>query len=381
MFATENSVLYKQCLYNHALALFFFWKAKRKWVLNVLEHIFKLLSQSLWQFKLFNNFLSVLGIKNPSGPGSALWGWARYLWNVEFILRVTYSCVSVGGEGMLEFCQILSNPGLLGFYPDMLPSEVFISFFRLILWGIQGSRKAMHLWRRQRYLDRGLEPCLLLYLSPEPRWSYAGLVAISQSTRGTNSYFSKIFRILLQTKNSLLFGWIKHETETILGQAEVSSWDSGNDVEVAADHSLSYALAQVCRHVKNGDILLLNRQPTLHRPSIQAHRARILPGEKVLRLHYANCKAYNADFDGDEMNAHFPQSELGRAEAYVLACTDQQYLVPKVGLTLRLVRSHRWHSVALLIWALCSSWGQGTAQGRSMWILGSWLPPGGVSAL
>lgn len=99
--------------------------------------------------------------------------------------------------------------------------------------------------------------------------------------------------------------------------------------------------------MKNGDILLLNRQPTLHRPSIQAHHARILPEEKVLRLHYANCKAYNADFDGDEMNAHFPQSELGRAEAYVLACTDQQYLVPKVGLTLRPVYSHRWHNLAL----------------------------------
>lgn len=97
----------------------------------------------------------------------------------------------------------------------------------------------------------------------------------------------------------------------------------------------------VCRHVKNGDILLLNRQPTLHRPSIQAHRARILPGEKVLRLHYANCKAYNADFDGDEMNAHFPQSELGRAEAYVLACTDQQYLVPKDGQPLAgLIQDH-----------------------------------------
>uniref|UniRef100_A0A8C5NYL8 DNA-directed RNA polymerase subunit n=1 Tax=Jaculus jaculus TaxID=51337 RepID=A0A8C5NYL8_JACJA len=97
----------------------------------------------------------------------------------------------------------------------------------------------------------------------------------------------------------------------------------------------------VCRHVKNGDILLLNRQPTLHRPSIQAHQARILPEEKVLRLHYANCKAYNADFDGDEMNAHFPQSELGRAEAYVLACTDQQYLVPKDGQPLAgLIQDH-----------------------------------------
>uniref|UniRef100_A0AAR2IV68 DNA-directed RNA polymerase subunit n=1 Tax=Pygocentrus nattereri TaxID=42514 RepID=A0AAR2IV68_PYGNA len=97
----------------------------------------------------------------------------------------------------------------------------------------------------------------------------------------------------------------------------------------------------VNRHIKNGDVLLLNRQPTLHRPSIQAHCARILPGERVLRLHYANCKAYNADFDGDEMNAHFPQSELGRAEAYTLVSTDQQYLVPKDGTPLAgLIQDH-----------------------------------------
>jgi DNA-directed RNA polymerase I subunit RPA1 len=48
------------------------------------------------------------------------------------------------------------------------------------------------------------------------------------------------------------------------------------------------------------------------------YKARVLPGEKTLRLHYANCKAYNADFDGDEMNAHFPQTQLGRAEAYTI---------------------------------------------------------------
>lgn len=45
-------------------------------------------------------------------------------------------------------------------------------------------------------------------------------------------------------------------------------------------------------------------------------QARVLQGEKTIRLHYANCKAYNADFDGDEMNAHFPQNELARSEAY-----------------------------------------------------------------
>ncbi len=95
-------------------------------------------------------------------------------------------------------------------------------------------------------------------------------------------------------------------------------------------------------------MLLLNRQPTLHRPSIQAHCARILPGEKVLRLHYANCKAYNADFDGDEMNAHFPQSELGRAEAYTLVSTDQQYLVPKVSLHLENLNGFKCELSAIL---------------------------------
>jgi DNA-directed RNA polymerase I subunit RPA1 len=75
---------------------------------------------------------------------------------------------------------------------------------------------------------------------------------------------------------------------------------------------------RVHRHLCNGDVLLLNRQPTLHKPSIMAHTARVLKGEKTLRLHYANCKAYNADFDGDEMNAHFPQNELARSEAYNL---------------------------------------------------------------
>uniref|UniRef100_A0A803XWU7 DNA-directed RNA polymerase I subunit RPA1 n=1 Tax=Meleagris gallopavo TaxID=9103 RepID=A0A803XWU7_MELGA len=124
----------------------------------------------------------------------------------------------------------------------------------------------------------------------------------------------------------------------------INTWDCPNPSAA----SFTKILLQVCRHIKSGDVLLLNRQPTLHRPSIQAHRARILPGEKVLRLHYANCKAYNADFDGDEMNAHFPQNELGRAEAYTLAFTDEQYLVPKDGKPLPgLIQDHMISGVSM----------------------------------
>uniref|UniRef100_H2Z3Q0 DNA-directed RNA polymerase subunit n=1 Tax=Ciona savignyi TaxID=51511 RepID=H2Z3Q0_CIOSA len=96
----------------------------------------------------------------------------------------------------------------------------------------------------------------------------------------------------------------------------------------------------VLRHIQTGDVMLLNRQPTLHKGSIMAHRVRVLPGEKTLRMHYANCKSYNADFDGDEMNAHFP-SNLCRSEAYQLMSTDRQYLSGKDGKPLScLIQDH-----------------------------------------
>ncbi|EFN81707.1 DNA-directed RNA polymerase I subunit RPA1 [Harpegnathos saltator] len=104
----------------------------------------------------------------------------------------------------------------------------------------------------------------------------------------------------------------------------------------------------IYRHLQNGDVLLLNRQPTLHKPSIMAHKARILKGEKTLRLHYANCKAYNADFDGDEMNAHFPQNELARSESYNIVSVSNQYLVPKDGTPLSgLIQDHMVSGVRL----------------------------------
>lgn len=97
----------------------------------------------------------------------------------------------------------------------------------------------------------------------------------------------------------------------------------------------------VHRHLLSGDMMLLNRQPTLHKNSIMAHKVRILKGEKTFRLHYSNCKSYNADFDGDEMNAHVPQNELGRSEAYNLINVSNQYLVAKDGTPLGgLIQDH-----------------------------------------
>ena len=96
---------------------------------------------------------------------------------------------------------------------------------------------------------------------------------------------------------------------------------------------------RVLRHIRNGDVMLVNRQPTLHKPSMMTHRVRVLKGRnkqwQTIRMHYANCNSYNADFDGDEMNLHVPQGQLARAEAYTISNTDQQYLVPTDGSPLR----------------------------------------------
>lgn len=100
---------------------------------------------------------------------------------------------------------------------------------------------------------------------------------------------------------------------------------------------------KVYRHLIDGDVLLVNRQPSLHKASIMAHKARVLKHvkEQTLRMHYANCNSYNADFDGDEMNCHFVQNEIARSEANFVMNTDNQYIVPTSGNPLRgLIQDH-----------------------------------------
>jgi DNA-directed RNA polymerase subunit A' len=84
------------------------------------------------------------------------------------------------------------------------------------------------------------------------------------------------------------------------------------------------------RHLLEGDIVIFNRQPSLHRMSIMAHNVRVLP-YRTFRVHPAVCPPYNADFDGDEMNLHVPQSQEARAEAALLMRVQDQIISPRYG--------------------------------------------------
>ena len=84
------------------------------------------------------------------------------------------------------------------------------------------------------------------------------------------------------------------------------------------------------RHLEDGDIVLFNRQPSLHKLSILSHRVKVRP-HRTFRLNECVCNPYNADFDGDEMNLHVPQTEEARIEATQLMGVKHNIVTPKDG--------------------------------------------------
>jgi len=84
------------------------------------------------------------------------------------------------------------------------------------------------------------------------------------------------------------------------------------------------------RHLEDGDPVLFNRQPSLHKMSIMSHRARVFPW-RTFRFNECVCTPYNADFDGDEMNLHLPQTEESRAEAAILMDVTNNLVTPRTG--------------------------------------------------
>jgi len=84
----------------------------------------------------------------------------------------------------------------------------------------------------------------------------------------------------------------------------------------------------VHRHIMDGDAVLFNRQPTLHRMSMMCHIVKVMPVGDTFRMNVGDTKPYNADFDGDEMNLHMPQDEESEAELRNLAAIPYQIISP-----------------------------------------------------
>ncbi|KAI9684509.1 MAG: hypothetical protein M1829_002319 [Trizodia sp. TS-e1964] len=112
---------------------------------------------------------------------------------------------------------------------------------------------------------------------------------------------------------------------------------TGQDYKLFLKYGKTHVMAEqlqegdiVERHLEDGDIVLFNRQPSLHKLSILSHYVKVRPW-KTFRLNQCVCNPYNADFDGDEMNLHVPQTEEARTEAIQLMGVKNNLVTPKNG--------------------------------------------------
>tara|TARA_B100000902_G_scaffold192059_2_gene183527 strand:- start:4564 stop:9093 length:4530 start_codon:yes stop_codon:yes gene_type:complete len=102
----------------------------------------------------------------------------------------------------------------------------------------------------------------------------------------------------------------------------------GNRFNLKFTNKYSFQLEtgwKIERHLKDGDIVLFNRQPTLHKGSIMGHTVRVMK-HRTFRMNLSCTPPYNADFDGDEMNIHVPQTLEAQAEARYVMCVKNQII-------------------------------------------------------
>ncbi|KAM3182235.1 DNA-directed RNA polymerase II subunit RPB1 [Hymenolepis weldensis] len=108
--------------------------------------------------------------------------------------------------------------------------------------------------------------------------------------------------------------------------------DNGDRIDIRYHPQISDLTLQVGyiveRHMLNDDFVVFNRQPTLHKMSMMCHRVRVLPWS-TFRLNLSVTSPYNADFDGDEMNLHLPQSVETKAEISQLARVPRLVITPQ----------------------------------------------------
>ena len=136
--------------------------------------------------------------------------------------------------------------------------------------------------------------------------------------------------IVNKNNKKFLFSLIKNGPDTHPG-AKILEKKNGDNISLRYVDRESINLEEgdiVHRHMMNGDAVLFNRQPTLHRMSMMCHIVRIMKQGDTFRMNVADTKPYNADFDGDEMNLHMPQNDISEVELKNLAAVPYQIISP-----------------------------------------------------
>ncbi|KAF8382261.1 rpc-1 [Pristionchus pacificus] len=219
-------------------------------------------------------------------------------------------------------CALYINSELSGLPPDMQPKK-FLRGFTQRLKGKQGRFRGNLSGKRVDFSGRTV-------ISPDPnlRIDQVGVpihvAKILTFPEIVNSANIERMRKLVINGCDIHPG-ANHLVEKKTGNKRFLKY--GKREELAA--SLTYGDI-LERHLDDNDVVLFNRQPSLHKISIMSHRAKIMPG-RTFRFNECACTPYNADFDGDEMNLHVPQTYEARAEASLLMGVKSNLITPRSG--------------------------------------------------
>lgn len=167
-------------------------------------------------------------------------------------------------------------------------------------------------------------------ISPDPNLSIEQ-VALPELIAEKMTYPERVFQHNIETMREHIRNgpskWPGANQIHRKGEENKRSLQFGNRHEIARNLRIGDIVE---RHIKDGDIVLFNRQPSLHKLSIMAHFAKIQPG-RTFRFNECVCGPYNADFDGDEMNIHIPQTIEAQTEAMILMGVKNNLCTPKNG--------------------------------------------------
>ncbi|KAI1716490.1 RNA polymerase rpb1, domain 5 domain-containing protein [Ditylenchus destructor] len=221
-------------------------------------------------------------------------------------------------------CALYINSELSGLPPDMQPKKVLRSFTQRLK-GKQGRFRGNLSGKRVDFSGRTV-------ISPDPNLKIdqvgvpvlvAKILTFPEVVNHTN---------IEHMRKLVLTGDERHPGATYVHDGitgGIRSLRYGRKLRDFAAKSLQVGDI-VERHMNDNDIVLFNRQPSLHKISIMAHRVKVMP-YRTFRFNECACTPYNADFDGDEMNIHFPQTYEAKAEASLLMGLKSNLVTPRSG--------------------------------------------------
>ncbi|DBA04436.1 TPA: hypothetical protein N0F65_010032 [Lagenidium giganteum] len=167
-------------------------------------------------------------------------------------------------------------------------------------------------------------------ISPDPNLRIDE-VGVPEHVAKTMTYPEKVTRYNIEKlRRCVVNGPHQHPGANVIrieGQKFTKNLNYGDRASLADELKIGDIVE---RHMEDGDIVLFNRQPSLHKMSIMSHRVKVMPW-RTFRFNECVCSPYNADFDGDEMNMHLPQTEEARTEAITLMGVEQNLITPRNG--------------------------------------------------